>query len=43
MTHAQRGQGNKLKEHAKENKKAKTGNYDSGGKISRRVNISFHP
>ena len=31
MTHAQQGQGNKLKEHANENKKARTGNYDSGG------------
>ena len=32
MTHAQQVEGNKLKEHAKENKKARTGNYDLGGR-----------
>ena len=32
MTHAQQFEGNKLKEHAKENKKARTWNYDSGGR-----------
>ena len=32
MTHAQQVEGNKIKEHAKENKKARTRNYDSGGR-----------
>ena len=32
ITHAQQVEGNKLKEHAKENKNARTGNYDSGGR-----------
>ncbi|XP_027768534.1 uncharacterized protein LOC114074751 [Solanum pennellii] len=32
MTHAQQVEGNKFKEHAKENKKARTGNYDWGGR-----------
>ena len=32
MTHAQQVEGSKLKEHAKENKKARTGKYYSGGR-----------
>ena len=28
MTHAQQDEGDKLREHSKENKKARTGNYD---------------
>ena len=28
MTHAQQVEGDKLREHVKENKKARTGNYD---------------
>ena len=32
MTHAQQVESNQLKEHAKENKKARTGDYDTGGR-----------
>ena len=32
MTQAQQVEGNNLKKHAKENKKARTGNYDSVGR-----------